>query len=228
MHWIENALDWHEFTYETSALGSHSQLVTPEVSWVCWLNYGKHFVSRLKFTTQRLAPLLEDIQRATKWIQFEKYRFRLLQKSPVESQTPWLCSIILEKTLPVRRIELEPINDQEERKKRKRRSRRKVLLVIWQTESSFTGAECLRVSTAAAKEQLPLVTQLSWSIILLIQSQEKQNTHQWIRKVFDCKQWSLQSGIYTKSPNATHVYKMQFGIPCSPDLLNGRGNVYIN
>jgi len=46
-------------------------------------------------------------------------------------------------------------------KKRKRRSRRKVLLVSWQTESSFTGAECLRVSTAAAKEQLPLVTQLS-------------------------------------------------------------------
>jgi len=125
MHWIENALDWHEFTYETSALGSHSQLVTPEVSWVCWLNYGKHFLSRLKFTTQRLAPLLEDIQRATKWIQFEKYRFRLLQKSPVESQTPWLCSIILEKTLPVRRIELEPINDQEERKKKKKKKQEK-------------------------------------------------------------------------------------------------------
>lgn len=125
MYWIENALDWHEFTYETSALGSHSQLVTPEVSWVCWLNYGKHFLSRLKFTTQRLAPLLEDVQRATKWIQFEKYRFRLLQKSPVESQTPWLCSIILEKTLPVRRIELEPINDQEERKKKKKKKQEK-------------------------------------------------------------------------------------------------------
>lgn len=138
--WTENALDWCEFTYKTLGLASYSQLATPEVSWrVCQLDCGRHLLRRLKFITQRLAPPLEDIQGVTKWKQFEKHWFRLLWKSPTEAQTPWLCSIILKKTLLVRRTELEPINDHSQLMEKKKKAGEKFCLLVGRLNAALLG-----------------------------------------------------------------------------------------
>lgn len=57
-----------------------------------------------------------------------KHQFRLLGKSPTDTQTHWLCSVILKKTFPVRRTELEPIKDHSQPREEKKGGR-KVLLV---------------------------------------------------------------------------------------------------
>lgn len=143
-------------------LVNHFQIAASEVSWTVYqLDCGGHLLRRLKFITQTFAPPLANIQGITKWRQFEKHWFRQLWRSPAEAWTPWLCSIILKKTLPVRRTELEPINDCSQPMGEKKEEK-EVLLVSWQTQNSFTGAEYLCMSVALAKEQLPVpVTQFN-------------------------------------------------------------------